>query len=113
MILQYLKESLRWIHLFFLKPITFMEEAKRLSINEEVVVYLKVLPVGLVIILALEIAVGVCCEFAGISFNWSETLRYTLFGGLVVGLFVGLFVVLFVGLGGGLVFGLFVALLCS
>jgi len=118
MMLQYLKESLHWIHLTFLKPITLKEEGGRLSRKEAVTTYLKVFPVGLTIILVLVIALGIFCEFVGIPFNWSVALIGTLAGGLAVGLGgwlgdwqsdelgAGLFGGLGSGLGSGLVFGL-------
>jgi len=107
---QYLKESFHWLHLVFFKPITLVAEAERLTRKEAVKTYLRIFPIGLAIILALEAAIGGLCQFVGYPFDWSLALSGTVVSGLVVGLVLELILRLGSGLGGGLVVGLGVGL---
>jgi len=117
MMLKYLKESFHWLHLAFFKPITLEE---KLTSKEAVKVYIKVFPVGLAIVLTLEVIIGVLAEALNCQFDWATALGVTLVVGLFFGLVVGLVTGgdlewgwtfgLGLGLGGGLFVGSFLGL---
>ena len=103
--LNYLRESLHWMHLAFFKPITLAAEAKKLSRKQSIVIFLKVYPVAAAIYSLMLVAVGGACELVGYSFNWNEAfVGLGILLGVVLG--VGLGVVLGAGLGAGLAGGL-------
>ena len=106
MMLAYLRESLNWMHLAFLKPITLEEEARGLSRKDSVIIYLKVFPVAFTMALIPLLAIGGISTYLGYEFTWSEALGSLLSFGLIFGLGGGLVVGLVVGLVGGLVGGL-------
>jgi hypothetical protein len=113
--MNYLRESLHWMHLAFFKPMTLAAEAKKLSRRETVITFLKVYPAAAAIYLLLFIAAWGGVELLGYSFNWNETLiglavglAIGLIGGLVFDFVIGLFGVFGGGMGGvlfGMLFG--------
>ena len=83
MMLAYLRESLNWMHLAFLKPITLEEEARGLSRKDSVIIYLKVFPVAFTMALIPLLAIGGISTYLGYEFTWSEALGSLLSFGLI------------------------------
>ncbi len=69
--LNYLRESLHWIHLVFFKPFTFEAEAMKLTRSQSLITLLKITPITLIIYSFFLAAVGVACSLAGYPFNWN------------------------------------------
>jgi uncharacterized protein len=107
---KYLKESLHWLHLPLFKPITLEAETRGLTRKQAVLLYLRVLPVQLVVILSVIAFLGILSESAGIEFIWPGALLFAvlfgLVGGLLFGLGIGMAGDLVLGLGAGLAGGL-------
>lgn len=104
---KYLKESLLLIYLALFKPVSLRAAGSEFTNREIILVYLKVLPVKLAIIVTIVALGGILSQSAGYQFNWSVALVGSMIIGLVFGLFFGLSQV---GLGGGLWSGLVVGL---
>ena len=107
---KYLKESLHWLHLLLIKPITLEAEARGLSKRQALRVYLNLLPVQLTFGLSFFALIGVLVDSAGYEFNWFLAVFGWVFGSFSVawpGLRVGgLVEALRRGMVGGLGFGL-------
>jgi len=78
--LNYLRESLHWIHLFFFKPMTLGKETEKFTRKQAVITFLKVYPVAAAIYLLLLLITGAGAELAGYSFVWNEALPILFFG---------------------------------
>lgn len=104
--LNYLRESLHWLNLVFCKPVTCKEELERLTKAEKFKLYIKVFPIGLAIILVLEIAIGVLFKFVGVRFD----LAFAWFVATQLALICGSAVAAIFGLVNGIIFGLSVGL---
>lgn len=89
---KYLKESMHWLHLLFLKPSDFWSDWEVARWNESINALLKALPVGLIMILIMEAIIGGLCELVGYPFSWptglKEALKWCLASGLGFGVFV-------------------------
>lgn len=107
---KYLKESLHWIHLAVFKPITLEAETRELSTRNRILLYLKILPIQLAIIMSVVAFVRILFESAGILFTWPQALASGVVAGLGVrlggGLERGLRAGLVVGLASGLLVGM-------
>ena len=76
--LNYLRESLHWMHLTFFKPMTLAAESEKLPRKQAIIIFLKVYPVAAALYSLLLVTVGGACELAGYPFKWNEA-----FGGQV------------------------------
>lgn len=91
--LNYLRESLHWMHLVIFKPFKLEDEAKKFSLKQTTIIILKVNLVAAATSSLLLVTVGGIAEIAGYSFDWDralKTLGYSLGIGLVPGLILGI-----------------------
>jgi uncharacterized protein len=87
--LNYLGESLHWIHLALFKPHSLEREAKHLGRRESLVIYFKVFPIAVMIALVLLALIGFLCKLADHPFNWRESVKALLVVGVGHGLIWG------------------------
>ena len=73
--LNYLRESLYWLHLTFCKPVTLRAKAVKLPKQEALIAFLKTYFLAMAIYTFIVILVGSVAMFLGKSFNWNGAAK--------------------------------------